>query len=257
MPPVAVVVMTAWLVPVTAAACPDLRLEIRYQAARQGGAPADYVDEMRAVVARVDAMLSLPRPLAVEYRSCRTANAFYYPTQHALVICHELWDARRRRYEAAGIASDVLDKRLRDAMTFTFFHEFAHALHAELDLPILGSSEDAADEIATRWMIRLGLADLAAQAARGHHLRAQEQHEFWDEHGSGAQRGFAIACVLYGADRKHFAGLMTELGVPVDRRAKCERDHPRRERAWTTLLGVRQRSTNNTCALSRSQVLPT
>ena len=231
-----VAIFVLFVIAAPARSHPAARLSVSYLAPRAGvtGAPADYIDEMRAVVARVDRELTLPRALAVEYRDCGTANAYYYTTQHAVVICHELWDARRRRYTAAGLAVDEVDKLLRNAMTFTFFHEFAHALHHELDLPLVGSTEDAADEIATRLMIRLGHADAAAQAARSHSMRT-DRHEFWDEHGSGPQRGFAIACLLYGADRARHASLMT--AVPEPRRAKCIADDAGRAAAWTALLG--------------------
>lgn len=223
---------------VVAAPAQAARLSVQYLAPRAGvtGAPLEHVDEMRAVVARVDRALKLPRSLAVEYRDCGTANAYYYPTQHAIVICHELWDARRRRYAEAGLTTDEVDTLARDAMTYTFFHEFAHALHHELGLPLVGSTEDAADEIATRLMIRLGLADAAAQAARSHAMRT-DRHEFWDEHGSGPQRGFAIACLLYGAERARHASLMTALGVPEPRRAQCVADDAGRAAAWIALLG--------------------
>jgi hypothetical protein len=222
--------------------------------ARVTGAPPEYVEEMRAVVKRVDAAVRMPA-LAVVYRECGEANAFFYPSDHALVICHELWDARRTRYRASGLDEDAVEKLVRDAMTFTFFHELAHAVHHELELPIVGSTEDAADEIATLWMIRFDLADLAEQAARSHAMRSADHHDPWDDHGSGPQRGFAIACVLYGADPQHRADIMDELHVPAARRAQCASDHPRRLKAWTALFLQRRSSMRQPPALHSQRLL--
>lgn len=201
------------------------------------GIPADYVARMKILVSMLESQLRLPNKITINYRECGRANAFYYPSTHTIDICHELADRRRGLYRRNGIAK--VDEQLRDALTFTFFHELGHALHDELELPLLGRDEDAVDDIATLWMIRLGVGDAAQQAALGHHLRAQQPnytHDAWDEHASGAQRGYAIGCMLYGADPERYAKVLEKMRIPAPHILRCKKDYATRLSAWGVLF---------------------
>jgi hypothetical protein len=219
---------------------PGQDITVEYIAPKRAGvigAPADHIVAMRQLVARLE--FHLPHSIKVSYRECGSANAFYWAESHTIAICHELWDERRKLYVATHTDREAIEHQLRDAMTYTLFHEFGHALHHELELPLLGNIEDAADELATIAMIRAGSGDAAASAAAGHRLRARQpgySHDSWDPHASGAQRGFAIACVLYGAEPARYADLITGMKVPALRLASCVRDYPHRLATWLTLV---------------------
>ena len=203
------------------------------------GVPPDHVARMRVLASFLQAQLQLPNRITISYRECGSANAYYWHSRHAIEICHELWDKRRRLYISTGNAREAVDRRLRAAMMFTFFHELGHALHDELDLPLLGRDEDAVDDIATLWMIRLGVGDAAQHAAFGHHLRAQQpeyRHAAWDEHGSGAQRGFAIGCLLYGADPERYMSTLERMNIPAPHLLRCKKDFATRLRAFDKLF---------------------
>lgn len=222
---------------------PGPKLTVEYVAPTTKGVtgiPADHVAQMRVLVSMLETQLHLPNKISISYRECGTANAFYYPSTHSIEICHELWDKRRRLYSRTSKDSkETIDQRLRAALTFTFFHELGHALHDELDLPLLGRDEDAVDDIATLWMIRLGVGDAAKYAAVGHHLRSLQPnytHAAWDEHASGAQRGYEIGCLLYGADPGRYLATMTEMRVPAPQLMRCKKDFTQRLRAWNTLF---------------------
>lgn len=203
------------------------------------GISADHVARMKVLVSMLESQLRLPNKVTINYRECGRANAFYYPSTHTIDICHELADKRRRLYLQSGIAKDQVDARLAAALTFTFFHEFGHALHDELELPLLGREEDAVDDIATLWMIRLGVHSAAEDAAYGHHLRAQQPNysmPIWDEHGGGAQRGYAIGCMLYGADPDRYTKLLEKMGIPAPHILRCKKDYATRLSAWRVLF---------------------
>lgn len=203
------------------------------------GIPAEHVARMKILVSMLESQLRLPNKVTINYRECGAANAFYYPSTHTIDICHELADKRRRLYTRSGVPKAEIDDKLRDALTFTFFHEFGHALHDELELPLLGRDEDAVDDIATLWMIRLGVGDAAQQAAFGHHLRAQQPnytHAAWDEHASGSQRGYAIGCMLYGADPDRYAKVLEKMGIPAPHILRCKKDYTTRLSAWRVLF---------------------
>lgn len=203
------------------------------------GVPADHVAWTRDLIALLERELRLPHPIKVTFQDCGSANAHYYGDRRAIVICHELWEERRTLYRATNHDRPTTDTRLRDSIAYTAFHELAHAMHHELDLPIVGRTEDAADEIATMWLQRIGAYSVAKRAAYGHHLRSQQpryEHDFWADHGSGAQRGFAIACVLHGFDKTGVADLMTRMRIPAKALGKCGLDHERRTKTWQKLF---------------------
>jgi len=96
---------------------------------------------------------------------------------------------------------------------FTLAHEMGHLLIAELDLPLLGREEDAADQLG---FISLFLsagrqrdADFYAKLLdiadywRLEWQRAKPEHEevyAWASHGLDAQRFYNLACLIYGSD---------------------------------------------------------
>jgi len=197
---------------------------------KAGGVPEAHIEWMRdTVLPQLERELQLSHSVTVTYRSCGKANGYYDAATHTITICHELWDDRVAMYAAAGHGD------IDHAMAYTVFHELGHAMHHQLDLPLVGSIEDDVDEIATMWLIELGLLDVAKFAASGHYLETASgrDHDFWDEHGSGAQRGFAIACLLYGAG----VDATDEMHVPASRLKKCLSDYPRRLATWRKLFG--------------------
>lgn len=203
------------------------------------GIPADHVARMRILVGMLESQLVLPNKITIRYRECGSANAYYYASSHTIEICHELWDKRRRLYARTTLPKATVDHRLRSSVMFTFFHELGHALHDELELPLLGRDEDAVDDIATIWMIRLGVGDAAQYAAFGHHLRAQQPdytHAIWDEHANGARRGYAIGCLLYGSDPVRYANTLEQMQVPAPHMLRCKGDYQQRVRAWQVLF---------------------
>lgn len=205
-----------------------------------GGIPFEHVQRMRVLIDLLERQIALPNPITVSYRECGEANAAYAPDKRMIKICHELWDKRRALFTETGLSRETIRNKLRAVFTFTFFHEFGHALDEELNLPLLGRDEDAVDDIATLWMIRLGVGDAARLAAYGHHLRAQQaeyRHEVWDEHATGGERGFAIACLLYGANPQRHGQAFERMGIPAPKLKRCKTEFREALEAWHVLLG--------------------
>lgn len=203
------------------------------------GAPADHVARIRVLVGLLENQLRLPKPLTISYRECGSANAYYRPWANTVLICHELWDKRRALYVATGHSREMVDRRLRNAMMFTLFHELGHALHDVLELPLLGSHEDAVDDIATLFMIRLGVGEAAGHAAYGHHLRSKQPEysvDAWDEHSGGAQRGYMIACMLYGSSPETYGSVFEKMSIPAPHIPRCRQHYRERAAAFEKLF---------------------
>jgi hypothetical protein len=93
-----------------------------------------------------------------------------------------------------------------------FLHESAHAVFDQLQVPVLGREEDAADLFSAYIVLQLGKED-----ARRLILGSAYQYKtdvlspqvpltkYADEHGIPAQRFFNVLCIAYGADQKLFA----------------------------------------------------
>lgn len=97
---------------------------------------------------------------------------------------------------------------------FTLMHEMGHLLISELQLPVLGREEDAADQLGF-----MGLFLLQQEQHRddfyaklmdvADYWRLEWQHAerdgspvpVWDSHALDAQRFYNIACLAYGSDR--------------------------------------------------------
>ncbi len=115
-------------------------------------------------------------------------------------------------------------------MLFTLLHESAHGLVNQMELPVLGREEDAADAFATVTILKVGTAvshGVLVEAAKAWFLttkraRAQgEKEDFYDAHGLDEQRAYQIVCLMVGSDKKQFKDLADQTNLPEDRQDSC------------------------------------
>ncbi|HEX5841104.1 MAG TPA: DUF4344 domain-containing metallopeptidase [Pseudomonas sp.] len=130
---------------------------------------------------------------------------------------------------------------------FTLLHEMGHLLIAELDLPVLGREEDAADQ--------LGFISLFISYGRQHDAdfyaklldiadywrlewrRTKPEHEevhAWASHGLDAQRFYNLACLIYGSDPDQLEWVPKVTELPVERALYCDQEYAqvRKALAW-------------------------
>jgi len=138
---------------------------------------------------------------------------------------------------------------------WTLLHETAHALIEELDIPLFGHEEDAADQVATIALLH-GTTDLgvpesipevdvviaAAQAWRIEwELEEREgvQAAYWDTHPLDIQRFYNMMCLLYGSDPDKYEEVETQLGLPYQRAFACaDYEHEQARRAVNRTIEV-------------------
>ncbi|HUS28591.1 MAG TPA: DUF4344 domain-containing metallopeptidase [Kofleriaceae bacterium] len=223
------------------------RISVEFTAPKSKGVtapPDNYIDAFKKLGPGLDSALILPRPLPIKFQECGFVNAFYSPKTHDITMCHELWTHFTQLFTDAGYKDKDLDEKIRGAMTFTFFHEFGHALHGELDLPVTAKGEDAADEIATLFLAQLGKSgEKIAWAGASWFFIAGDRKEdlgarLYDEHSLHGQRFGSIMCLLYGSKKSNIAdpAFMKKMGFDAKRLAKCSRDYQARYKAWNQLL---------------------
>jgi len=134
---------------------------------------------------------------------------------------------------------------------YILLHELAHLLIRDLDIPIIGPEEGAADYIATAVLIRADLFDtLRAARARQFLLatanglataweygaRDGDEIRYWDSHALTIQRFYQVICLIYGSDPEEFAGMPAQVGMPQQRAARCGAEYSRAIRSLQWLL---------------------
>ena len=133
-----------------------------------------------------------------------------------------------------------------DNMLFVAAHEMGHAVISELDLPVLGREEDAADDFAILAALRIVVNTFServlAGATQGWFLSAQrdrkegDQPNYYERHGLSEQRAYQIVCLMVGSDPLKFKALADEMKLPPDRRRSCGWDYDTATRSWQKVI---------------------
>ncbi|HIK14161.1 MAG TPA: hypothetical protein IGS53_02495 [Leptolyngbyaceae cyanobacterium M33_DOE_097] len=200
--------------------------------------------------ALIDSDIKLPRQVTVELAECGFENAFYEPAKHRIVVCYELTRYFINLYRKLGLSDREAGEKAMFATVFTFFHEAGHMLTNELELPITGREEDAADQFSTIILAeRAGEAgEKAAEAAAlwfGAADSPATRTRFMDEHSLDQQRFYAIMCLLYGNNPQKYGRTATQLGFQETRKAKCQREYAQVSRSWKALLAPHVRNSRS------------
>lgn len=133
---------------------------------------------------------------------------------------------------------------------FAMLHELAHTAIAELDLPVLGREEDAADNFAVLRLLNVGSNlshRILVEAAKGWFLsdrrdrRDGEKPVLFDNHGLDQQRAYEIVCLMVGSDPADFTDLANETALPSYRQEGCKKDYAKASSSWNTVLKRHQR----------------
>lgn len=143
-------------------------------------------------------------------------------------------------------AALAMDFAMHDA-TFTMYHEIGHMLVGELDLPVLGKEEDAADALATILLLNDDEDEDSYNAlidsADGWYFNAVnstgssvDDFSYYDEHSLDIQRAYAMVCMMVGKDPDAFAQTAEAYELSEDRVEGCAGTYEQANSAWTTLL---------------------
>ena len=136
-------------------------------------------------------------------------------------------------------------------LEYILLHELAHVLVNDLEIPIIGSEESAADYLATSALIRADRFDpdradrarnfLFATAnglasAWDFNAGAGVDVQYWDSHALTIQRFFQIVCLIYGSDPVRYAEIPSQVGMPAQRASRCPTEYERADRSMQWLL---------------------
>lgn len=128
---------------------------------------------------------------------------------------------------------------------FVLYHEVGHLLFDQLELPVLGREEDAADNVATWTLLRQGTAEAhqaLKDAARGWALSGitydsgGHESDFAAAHSLDKQRAYQIVCLMIGKDDDAFRPVANEYRLDRDRQTSCQWDYEMIDRSLDQLL---------------------
>jgi hypothetical protein len=134
---------------------------------------------------------------------------------------------------------------------FVLAHEMGHALVYEMDMPVLGRDEDAADSFAlvTALKIRSEFTErVLIEAAKGWVLSSKRDKKegntlaFYDEHGLDLQRAYNVVCMMVGSDPEKYQQLAADTQLPQERQKSCGRDYKSTAWSWDQMLKPHLRS---------------
>jgi hypothetical protein len=192
----------------------------------------------------ITAEFKLPRNLEVIFAETGEVNAWYDPSKHHVIMTYDFMEyiirdaVQHKSSEAEAI------QYATGAILFTLMHEMAHALIGEMDVPVVGREEDAADEFATMILLDAGPQghEILGAAAEWFGVMASGQKEmaFWDEHSLDQQRLYNILLLMYGHSPDTYGAIVSQV-VPRNRLAKALHEYKIKDHRWTKLLTPYQR----------------
>ena len=130
-------------------------------------------------------------------------------------------------------------------LIFVLGHEAGHAVIRQMDIPVTGREEDAADIFSTLMALMCtdAFADrVLANAALGWFFsdrrgrRRGDTLDYYDEHGLDLQRAYNVVCLMVGSNTTKFGGIAMAAKLPATRQQTCVDDFLNAEWSWGDVL---------------------
>ncbi|MBS2037108.1 hypothetical protein JST97_19120 [bacterium] len=199
----------------------------------------DKTNGIQVLMDVISGEFKLPRNMDVVFAETGVVNAWYDPEHHAVVMAYDFVEFMIKDAVQNKANQQEAIEYATGAILFTLMHEMGHALIGEMDVPVVGREEDAADEFATMILLDCG--------PQGHQIlgatmdwfyamsRNQKDLVFWDEHSLDQQRLYNILLLMYGHSPDAYGQLVSSV-VPKNRMAKALHEYKIKEHRWDKLL---------------------
>jgi hypothetical protein len=136
---------------------------------------------------------------------------------------------------------------------FVLAHEMGHGLINEMNMPVLGREEDAADSFAIVTALKMnskfservlieGMKGLVLATKRDKAER--DVPAFYDEHSLDPQRAYNVVCFMVGSDPEKYKQLAKDTKLPEERQKSCVYDYKNTAWSWDELLKSHLRAAN-------------
>lgn len=192
-------------------------------------------DLLAAMVEPLNEYFPVSRDVTVELAECGRAGAFYDASRPAVQMCYELL------VELAGtmMGEDGDDQLFVGAFAFILLHQVGHAFVDLMDLPIQGSPEEAADQLAAV-MVGMAKDDGLETVAEGA-MALDELEVDWENPGSGrsalsGRRLQNLLCLLYGSNPDTHAWLVEDGQLTAAQADSCPQRFEDVGEEWIEML---------------------
>jgi hypothetical protein len=134
---------------------------------------------------------------------------------------------------------------------FVMAHEMGHGLINEMNMPVLGREEDAADSFAVVTAMKLGpkfSERVLHEATMGWVLSSKEDWKeknpiaYYDEHGLDLQRAYNVVCFMFGSNPEKYKALAAHTKLPEYRQQACPYEWQNTSWSWDETLKKHLRS---------------
>src|SRR4029077_1585615 len=187
----------------------------------------------------------LPRELTLDVRGCNGRETAWYANDRA-VFCYEYVELIQRHSPKVATPGGVTRAdAMVGAVLDTILHEAGHGVIEQLDIPVLGREEDAADFFSIYLMLQFppedarrlieGIAFNMGSEAREDFSERQPPQKFAGPHAMNAQRHYNVLCLAYGADPALFGDALPA-GLPAWRARYCGDEWSLLRRAFDRLV---------------------
>jgi hypothetical protein len=183
-------------------------------------------------------------PLALVGADCGVNNAFYAPSERAIVLCYELVQDRLQSVTTRlkSATPDIQLAAAIGAIAFVMMHELAHALLHMSSASFLGREEDVADQFAAYTILESKRTNHGATMAFGALIAYDNasgyytQRHYAGTHSLDPQRRYNLACWIYGWLPERMGAVAAYARLPKERLARCEAEYAQIKRGVETVF---------------------
>jgi hypothetical protein len=180
------------------------------------------------VISGLAESFKLPHPLLVRGVNGFGGGPFYSPEDNSITLPYGFAAlVFNVMAESEPESEEELGEQAGAVNNFILAHEFAHALIANFELPVLGKEEDAADSISTALLLEVPNGDeYAADAALfwaelSNGQESPDLEEYADTHSLNIQRALNILCWVAGSSEEAFEEVAESEALPPSRLETC------------------------------------
>lgn len=189
--------------------------------------------ETDAVAASLAEAFELPNPLLVRGVNGEEGGPFYNPEDNSITLPYGFAALVLGVIESSDpeASPEEIGERVGAVNSFILAHEFAHALIANFNLPVLGKEEDAADSIATFVLLNVPEGAIYASDAAAFWIAfsgRQEPPQLADYaavHSLDLQRADAVLCWVAGSSEASFEEVAELELLPPERLESCPSEY--------------------------------
>ena len=187
--------------------------------------------ETEAVATSLAEAFELPNPLLIRGVNGLGSGPFYNPEDNSITLPYGFAALVFEIASNSELGAAETGEQIGSINSFILAHEFAHALIANFELPVLGGEEDAADSISTVVLLDVPGGDEYAAYAAAFWADFSERQEppgladYADTHSLDLQRSFDILCWVAGSSEESFEEVAELEVLPESRLESCPSEY--------------------------------